>query len=145
MKNSLKNKSGFTMIELMVVVIIVAILAAAAIPFYTANVKKAIRTEADATLGAIRSAERIYKSETGTYTNATSGQIDTILGVDVTDAHYFSSAAYTVTGASATAFLANCTVDNSNPAVAPGAATAQKSLYWGGDTFTMNQLGVRTP
>src|SRR5450830_1294634 len=101
MKNLLKKKNGFTMVELMVVVIIVAILAAAAIPFYTANVKKAIRAEADATLGAIRSAERIYRSEFGTYTDADNGTtatgVMTMLGVDATDAHYFDRPAYSVT------------------------------------------------
>ena len=144
MKNLLKNKSGFTMVELMVVVIIVAILAAAAIPLYTANVKKAIRTEADATLGAIRSAERIYKSENGTYTNATAAEVNSILGVDVTDAHFFDAPAYTVTGATETAFSANCIVNNATTA-APGSTKAKKSLYWGGATFTINELGVLAP
>jgi len=147
MKNLLKHKSGFTMIELMVVVIIVAILAAAAIPLYTANVKRAIRTEADATLGAIRSAEKIYKAEFGTYTGADNSAgatgVNAILGVDVTAAHYFDSLAYSVDGASLTAFTAKCTVDNATTA-APGSTTAKK--YWGAGTiFTMNEFGVTAP
>ncbi len=76
MKKLLKSKAGFTMIELMVVVIIVGILAAASVPVYRGNVKKAIATEAVATLGSIRSAERLYNAEYNTYTDVTAANRD---------------------------------------------------------------------
>ena len=148
MKNLLKNKSGFTMVELMIVVIIVGILAAVAIPLYTTNVKRAIRTEAEATLGAIRSAERIYKSENNTYTLATAGyaitgDVNTILGVAVIDPHYFDAACYTVeagTGTIDSTFSAKCTVSAST--VAPGAAQANK--YFPSTILAMDQAGTIT-
>jgi len=125
----------------MVVVIIVAILAAAAIPLYQANIKRAIRTEAEATLGAIRSAERIYKTEFGAYTAATSAEIDSALGVDLSDPHYFDADCYDVTSTGATNFSARCTVNNTSDA--PGAAQAKR--YFTGIVFTMDEAGTTAP
>ncbi len=129
MKNLLKNKGGFTMVELMVVVIIVAILAAAAIPFYTANVKKAIRTEAVATLGAIRSAQRIYKAEIGGYSDDMGS-----LGVTIDDEQYFDAGSYSLSGVTTTTFTATCTSKTGN--TAPGASKVLK--HWA------NNVGVAT-
>lgn len=53
----------FTLVELMMVVIIVGVLAAAAVPIYSGFVKRAYITEAKATLGAIRSSLMIVYYE----------------------------------------------------------------------------------
>lgn len=66
-----KNKAGFTLVELMVVAIIVAILAAVAIPLMSANKKRSMFTEGEAGLGHMRTAERVYQAEHGTYMNIT--------------------------------------------------------------------------
>jgi type IV pilus assembly protein PilE len=58
-----KDKSGFTMIELMVVVIIVAVLAAVAVPLYTSYIKNSRKSEATARLGAILTAAKSYYQE----------------------------------------------------------------------------------
>ncbi|HOJ39524.1 MAG TPA: prepilin-type N-terminal cleavage/methylation domain-containing protein, partial [bacterium] len=70
MRKVLKCKRGFTLIELMVVVIIVGILAAVAIPLYRANVRKSMASEGAALLGAVLTAERTYYAEHGTYTTS---------------------------------------------------------------------------
>ena len=62
-----KSKAGFTLVELMVVAIIVAILAAVAIPLMTAQKKRAAATEGEAGLGAIRSTMRTIYAEKGAY------------------------------------------------------------------------------
>jgi len=50
----MRNRKGFTLIELMIVVAIIGILAAIAIPMYNANMNRARMQEAVDTLGAIK-------------------------------------------------------------------------------------------
>lgn len=69
----LGKKAGFTLVELMVVAIIVAILAAVAIPLMSANKKRAAATEAEAGLGTMRSALRAMYAETADYTTKPGG------------------------------------------------------------------------
>ena len=68
-----RSCAGFTLIELMVVAIIVAILAAVAIPLMSANRKRAMSTEGDAGLGMLRSSLRAMYAETGSYLLTPSG------------------------------------------------------------------------
>ena len=140
MRKLLKSKAGFTMIELMVVVIIVGILAAAAVPIYRGNVKKAIATEATSTLGSIRSAERIYQAQYSKYTSATSAEINSMLNVDVLDPYYFDSGCYAVASTGVDNFTATCTVKATGN-TAPGAQRAIDSLG-SGNTITMTEEGV---
>lgn len=56
---------GFTLIELMVVILIVGILAAATIPLMRGRVDSAKWAEANATAGTIKSAVRVYFAEKG--------------------------------------------------------------------------------
>lgn len=58
-----KNQKGFTMIELMVVVVIVGILAAIAIPIYGKYVKQARTTEATGRMGEIVTAAKAWAQE----------------------------------------------------------------------------------
>ena len=93
----LLRKKGFTLIELMVVVIIVGILAAVAVPMYRANVRRSMASEGKALAGSVKTAERVYYSEHNNYTT-TFSQLD---GVDYTDNKYFTTAP-TITGSTTT-------------------------------------------
>jgi prepilin-type N-terminal cleavage/methylation domain-containing protein len=55
-----RNQKGFTLMELMVVIVIVAILAAVAVPLYINYVRDALRTEAKGAIGAVITAEQTY-------------------------------------------------------------------------------------
>ena len=100
----INRAAGFTLVELMVVAIIVAILAAVAIPLMSGNKKRAMCTEAETALGSMRTQLRVMFAETGSYaTNQsgvalnTAGSIWQIPSVSLTDfqGKYWSTNAYT--------------------------------------------------
>ena len=66
------NRKGFTLVEVLIVVIIIGILAAIGIPQFAASIEKAKGGEARAGLGHLQTGEKIYFSENEMYTNATS-------------------------------------------------------------------------
>ena len=69
MKKMLKNKKGFTLIELMIVVAIIGILAAIAIPNFLNYQCKAKQSEAKSSLGSIRVAQEAYFAEYDKYSD----------------------------------------------------------------------------
>lgn len=69
-----RNRTGgFTLVELMIVAIIVAILAAVAIPMMMRNRQRAMITEAESGLGTMRSQLRTMFVETKAYNATPSG------------------------------------------------------------------------
>jgi type IV pilus assembly protein PilA len=66
-----KSRKGFTLIELMIVVAIIGILAAIAIPNFIRFQLKAKTSEGKVNVAAIRTAEEAFFSEFGTYVAAT--------------------------------------------------------------------------
>ncbi len=73
-KFSVSSFKGFTLVELMVVIVIVAILAAIAIPGYSSQIRKSRRTEArNALLDAAAREERFYA--TNNYYTVTSSDL----------------------------------------------------------------------
>jgi prepilin-type N-terminal cleavage/methylation domain-containing protein len=67
----LKSESrGFTLIELVVVLAIISILVAAAVPLYLGARKKAYKAEADSTLQEIKSLEWAYYQENNAFTDS---------------------------------------------------------------------------
>ncbi len=97
----MKDKRGFTLVELMITIVIVGVLATVAIPLYQANVKRAKGSEADASMGSIRTALRVYYAENTAYPiRATYGPVHTMsdsIDIDSTDmvGKYFPATAYT--------------------------------------------------
>ncbi len=62
-----KNQKGFTLIELMIVVAIIGILAAIAIPNFLNYQLKSKTAEAKTNLGGIKTAQESYRAENDTY------------------------------------------------------------------------------
>ncbi|MFC1467996.1 prepilin-type N-terminal cleavage/methylation domain-containing protein [Verrucomicrobiota bacterium] len=95
-----KHKSGFTLIELMVVAIIVAILAAVAIPLMSGNKDRAIATEAQAGIGTIVTALKVHITEEGSAPGSVAGAaLSTTLSTlkdNELDGKYFNQADYRV-------------------------------------------------
>ena len=68
----LKNKSGFTLLEIIIVIIIVGVLASLALPRFFSTVEFSKSTEAFTSLTAVRQAlERCYLQNSGNYANCT--------------------------------------------------------------------------
>lgn len=72
MKKGNKIKKGFTLIELITVVIIIAIMAALALPQYTRFMERGHGSTAKNALNMIRKAEATYFALNSAYTNDTS-------------------------------------------------------------------------
>jgi len=62
------RSKGFTLVEVLIVVIIIGILAAIGIPQFASSIEKARGGEARAGLGHIQTAEKIYYAENDAYT-----------------------------------------------------------------------------
>ena len=95
MKNKKQKKCGFTLVELMVVAIIVAILAAVAIPLMGGNKYRAMATEAQAGLGSLATATKVYYVEKSAWPTAI-GDLTT-LSVSDLNGKYFDGSGYSYT------------------------------------------------
>jgi len=67
------KKSGFTLIELMIVVAIIAFLAVVSVPSFTRFLAKAKRAEAYMNLSSIYAAQKAYWAENGKYSSVLNG------------------------------------------------------------------------
>ncbi len=101
--NKKRERSGFTLIELMVVILIVGILAAVAVPILRGKINQAKWSEAAATAGAIRSAVRAEFAEdpvtVGAWaTQALDAGTQTTLGFQSGDltGRYFDATQFTI-------------------------------------------------
>ena len=95
---------AFTLIELLIVVIIVGILAASAVPLYLSQAQRARTVEAVAGLGSVRHEQDAYFAENSAYLAVQPGNISNRpdqsppgLGLDFGNSAYFGNACFSVT------------------------------------------------
>ena len=131
------GKNGFTLIELMIVVVIIGILASLALPRFMRTSVKAKQSEAKLNLKQIYTMENAYRQEKDTYypgdgstVFAHGGEAFASLGVEIMFPAYYS---YSITGTtttfSATAGSKKATGLDEDPTL---------------DVWTMDQNGVLT-
>lgn len=120
---TLKRNSGFTLIELMITVAIVAVLAGVAYPSYSEYVKKARRADAKAALLKAQLAQEKYRTNNTSY--GTLAQI----GVSTTSPDQY----YTI------AVTSNTATDYTVTATPTGAQTGDSC-----GTFAVNKEGKTT-
>lgn len=131
--------SGFTLIELMIVVVIVAILATIAYPSYNRYMIQTRRSDAHAALTRIAAAQEKfftdcnwYATQFGTPRSCGTGPASAVLGVNgglSTDGHYQLA----IVNATATAFTISAGPASSSPQVADAECTA----------FTLTNIGAK--
>lgn len=63
----MKGNRGLTLIELMIVIVIVGILAAIAVPVYTNYMQRARRADAKTALEQLRASQEMFRAERGSY------------------------------------------------------------------------------
>ncbi len=123
----MKRKGGFTLVEIVVVIIIVGILAALGFTQYTKVVEKGRTAEAKSILGALRTAQQAKHLETGAY--ATVPNLPVEAPSSCANTHYFSYACTTTGTCTAT----RCTSGGKAPQ-GPSRYTLNLSIdgEWGG-------------
>jgi type IV pilus assembly protein PilE len=127
------SSKGFTLVELMVVIVIAAVLAAIAIPGYTSQVRKSRRTEArNALLDAAAREERFYA--TNNYYSITSSD----LGYGAAWATYVVGSNYYSLNAACTIVATRC-VDYTFTAAAINTQTKDTACT----ALTLNWQGVQ--
>ena len=115
----MKTQQGFTLIELMIVVVVVAILAAVAVPSYTDYITRSRIPDATANLATKRVKIEQFFQDNRTYAGATD------CGSDATSSSYFT---FSCSVATATAFTLQ--------------AVGKSSMT--GFTFTVDQANAKT-
>lgn len=120
----MRSRRAFTMVELMVVVLILGILMAVAVPLLGCRLDASKWSEAKAVMGTIASALRIYAADKGSFGTAPTLEEIGFSNTDL-DGTYFTHDAYTITSASAydgqVSFVITCTATNSTHGGKPAA------------------------
>jgi prepilin-type N-terminal cleavage/methylation domain-containing protein len=112
------NRKGFTLVEVLIVVIIIGILASIGIPQFAASIEKAKGGEARAGLGHIQTGEKVYFAENEYYTSTPAD-----LDITLTQKYWV----FTITTPSSTTYTATATRSGGTHS---------------GQTLTMDQSGT---
>jgi prepilin-type N-terminal cleavage/methylation domain-containing protein len=91
----MKLQKGFTLVELVIVIVIIGILSIVAVPIYRGYVVRAAMTEGKALVAVILEAQRAYFAENGHYYGngniSNPLQYDEVLGIDARGNKYFNN------------------------------------------------------
>lgn len=112
------NRKGFTLVEVLIVVIIIGILAGIGVPQFASSIEKAKGGEARAGLGHVQTGEKVYYAEREYYTSNLSD-----LDISLSQRYW----AFSISTPTSTSYTATATRSGGTRA---------------GQTITMNQAGT---
>ena len=84
-------KKGFTLVELVIVIVIIGILSIVAVPIYNGYVKKSITVEGKTLLCVVQMAEKAHFAEHTTYLDVPTTSFNETLDIDARANKYFTS------------------------------------------------------
>jgi type IV pilus assembly protein PilE len=131
MRKTLCDSAGFTLVELIISVIIIAILITIAIPLYMDTIERGKGAKATKTLDLIRTAQTIYRTEALTFT-ANLALLQAVTPFPANDGDW----AYSVSAADNTTFTAQA-VRNSGEFAGQSITLDEDNdfTYGGGDSW----------
>lgn len=123
-------RKGFTLLELIIVIIVIGILATLGFTQYTRVVEKGRVAESKAVLGQLRTAQEAYKLEYGAYTSSIDN-LSVSAPTSCASTHYFSYSTDATTGTAT-----RCTAGGKTPNAATGYSitVGYTTGAWGGTT-----------
>jgi type IV pilus assembly protein PilE len=127
----MKKEKGLTLIELLIVIVIVGILAAVAIPTYTGYTQRGRRADAKTALEQLRASQEVFRAENGRYAN------------DATDGNALNVLRANWGGPLATAGVYNIAMV-SNATTFTGTATPNTPSQSGDGWLSVDQNGTKT-
>lgn len=132
------NRKGFTLIELMIVVVIIGILAALAIPRFMQATTKSKQSEAKQILKQVYTMNRALRQETGSYSTDLN-----VLGVEIMDNARYT---YTITCSDPTAdfmAVATCTDLDDDTDFDDVWSINETGLLWNDENDVTNSVQAR--
>jgi len=124
--HALKSRTGITLIELLIVVVIVGILATIAVPMYTGYMERVRRVDAKTALEQLRASQEMRRAERGSYST------------DLTELRNTWGAPGATAGDYAITMVATSITYN-------GTATPNTGRQTPDGPLTIDQDGVKTP
>ncbi|MCL2484828.1 MAG: prepilin-type N-terminal cleavage/methylation domain-containing protein [Endomicrobia bacterium] len=96
----MKKAKGFTLVELIIVLVIICVLTIIAVPMYKSNTRRAMATEGKALLALVNTAQKIHFAEHGSFLAVPETSVNTDLDIDARGNKYFTSFSVTVNSTS---------------------------------------------